>query len=186
MASTLSYSDFSSNNKLMNNFNSQKRKNRKIKKKNSKKVKEFLNTMGSIENEEEEDLADFTPQLKQFPPNPELTKQPDEKVEDNNNTDTAVSPEAFTKLDVNKTKNMNYQNYFNTYVPYYNKATNNANLHGSKDELMKKLNYMIHLLEENKDEKTQNVTEELVLYMFLGVFTIFVVDSFARAGKYTR
>ena len=43
-----------------------------------------------------------------------------------------------------------------------------------------------HLLEENKDEKTQNVTEELVLYMFLGVFTIFVVDSFARAGKYTR
>ena len=81
---------------------------------------------------------------------------------------------------------MNYQNYFNTYVPYYNKATNNANLHGSKDELMRKLNYMIHLLEENKDEKTQNVTEELVLYMFLGVFTIFVVDSFARAGKYTR
>ena len=51
---------------------------------------------------------------------------------------------------------------------------------------MKKLNYLIHLMEENKDEKTQNVTEELVLYMFLGVFTIFVVDSFARAGKYTR
>ena len=55
-----------------------------------------------------------------------------------------------------------------------------------EDELMKKLNYMIHLLEENKDEKTNNVTEELVLYLFLGVFTIFVVDSFARAGKYTR
>jgi len=186
MASTLSYSDFSSNNKLMNNFNSQKRKNRTIKKKSSKKVKEFLNTMGSIENEEEEDLADFTTQSRQFPPNPELTKQPDEKVEDNNQTDSAIGPEAFTKLDTNKTKNMNYQDYFNTYVPYYNKAANNANLHGSKDELMRKLNYMIHLLEENKDEKTQNVTEELVLYMFLGVFTIFVVDSFARAGKYTR
>ena len=81
MASTPSYSDFSSNNKLMNNFNSQKRKNRTIKKKSSKKVKEFLNTMGSIENEEEEDLADFTTQSRQFPPNPELTKQPDEKVE---------------------------------------------------------------------------------------------------------
>jgi len=186
MASTLSYSDFSLNNKLTNNFNSQKRKNRTIKKKNSKKVKEFLNTMGSIENDEEEDLADFASTLKQFPPNPELTKQPDEKVEDNNNTDSAIGPEAFTKLDTNKTKNMNYQDYFNTYVPYYNKASNNANLHGSKDELMRKLNYMIHLLEENKDEKTQNVTEELVLYMFLGVFTIFVIDSFARAGKYTR
>ena len=34
--------------------------------------------------------------------------------------------------------------------------------------------------------KSQNVTEELVLYLFLGVFVIFVVDSFARAGKYTR
>lgn len=186
MASTLSYSDFSSNNKLEENFSQKKRKNRTIKKKSTKKVKEFLNTMGSIENEEEDDLADFTPEFKQFPPNPELTRTPEEKTEDINQTDNAVSPEAFTQLDTNKTKNMNYQNYFNTYVPYYNKATNNANLHGSRDELMRKLNYMIHLLEENKDEKTQNVTEELVLYMFLGVFTIFVVDSFARAGKYTR
>ena len=41
-------------------------------------------------------------------------------------------------------------------------------------------------LEGQQDEKTENVTEELVLYMFLGVFVIFVVDSFARAGKYTR
>ena len=28
---------------------------------------------------------------------------------------------------------------------------------------------MIHLLEEQQDEKTDNVTEELVLYLFLGV-----------------
>ena len=74
----------------------------------------------------------------------------------------------------------------NTYIPYYSKPSNQANLHGSKDQLMKKLNYMIHLLEKQEDEKTSNVTEELVLYMFLGVFTIFCVDSFARAGKYTR
>ena len=45
---------------------------------------------------------------------------------------------------------------------------------------------MIHLLEEQQDEKTNNVTEELVLYLFLGVFVIFIVDSFARAGKYKR
>ena len=184
MASTLSYSDFSSNNKK-EDFPSKKRKNRTIKKK-SKKVEQFLNTMGSIDSNEEDDLADFSSDLKQFPPNPELTKTPNEKTEDFNQTDSAVSPEGFTQLDSNKTNDMNYQNYFKTYVPYYNKASNNANLHGSKDELMRKLNYMIHLLEENKDEKTQNVTEELVLYMFLGVFTIFVVDSFARAGKYTR
>jgi hypothetical protein len=59
-------------------------------------------------------------------------------------------------------------------------------VHTNKDALMTKLNYMIHLLEEQQDEKTDNVTEELVLYLFLGVFVIFVVDSFARAGKYTR
>ena len=32
--------------------------------------------------------------------------------------------------------------------------------------LMKKLNYMIHLLEEQKNEQTNNVTEELILYIF--------------------
>jgi hypothetical protein len=51
---------------------------------------------------------------------------------------------------------------------------------------MQKLNYMIHLLEERQDEKTNNVTEEVVLYSFLGIFIIFVCDSFARAGKYIR
>ena len=45
---------------------------------------------------------------------------------------------------------------------------------------------MINLLEEQKDEKTNNVTEEVVLYSFLGIFIIFVVDSFARVGKYVR
>jgi hypothetical protein len=45
---------------------------------------------------------------------------------------------------------------------------------------------MISLLEDQQDEKTNNVTEEVVLYSFLGIFIIFVVDSFARAGKYVR
>ena len=63
---------------------------------------------------------------------------------------------------------------------------NSKNLQGNEDNLMKKLNYMIHLLEEQQDQKTENVTEELVLYSFLGIFVIFVVDGFARAGKYTR
>lgn len=52
--------------------------------------------------------------------------------------------------------------------------------------LIDKLNYMINLLEEQKDQRTNNVTEEVVLYSFLGVFMIFIVDSFARAGKYVR
>jgi hypothetical protein len=45
---------------------------------------------------------------------------------------------------------------------------------------------MINLLENQQDERTNNVTEEVVLYSFLGVFIIFVVDSFARVGTYVR
>ena len=55
-----------------------------------------------------------------------------------------------------------------------------------QDVLLQKLNYMINLLEEKQDERTNNVTEEVVLYSFLGIFIIFVVDSFARVGKYVR
>jgi hypothetical protein len=61
----------------------------------------------------------------------------------------------------------------------------NANM-PRDDKLMEKINYMIHLLEEQQLEKTSNITEEFVLYSFLGVFIIFIVDSFARSGKYTR
>ena len=51
---------------------------------------------------------------------------------------------------------------------------------------MEKINYMIHLLEDQQHEKTANITEEFLLYTFMGVFVIFIVDSFSRAGKYTR
>ena len=42
------------------------------------------------------------------------------------------------------------------------------------------------MLEEQQDEKTGSVTEELILYTFLGIFVIFVVDSFAKTSKYKR
>ena len=45
---------------------------------------------------------------------------------------------------------------------------------------------MIHLLEEDRDIKQGNVPEEIVLYCFLGVFVIFIVDSFVKVGKYIR
>ena len=54
------------------------------------------------------------------------------------------------------------------------------------NDLLKRLNYMIHLLEEQQDHKTDNVMEEIILYGFLGVFIIFTIDSFVRVGKYTR
>ena len=63
---------------------------------------------------------------------------------------------------------------------------NGQSSNGQNDALLNKINYMINLLEDQQDERTNNVTEEVVLYSFLGIFIIFVVDSFARVGKYTR
>jgi hypothetical protein len=178
MASTLAFSTFDDND---SNLTKSKIKKNKTLKRKSKKVATFLKSM----EEDDDNLADFNSSFNP-PAQPQITREPNPVKEDQSRTDDAVSPEAFTQINDNESSNMNYQNYYNTYVPYFNKASNSTNLHGSKDELMKKLNYMIHLLEENKEEKTSNVTEELVLYMFLGVFVIFTVDSFARAGKYTR
>ena len=67
-------------------------------------------------------------------------------------------------------------------INYVKENDNNIN----DNNLMEKLNYMIHLLEEQKEEKTEYVTEEIILYLFLGVFVVFVIDSFVKVGKYTR
>jgi hypothetical protein len=69
---------------------------------------------------------------------------------------------------------------------YYPTSTSLPVQNDSNQVLIEKLNYMINLLEEQQDQKTGSVTEEVVLYSFLGVFIIFVVDSFARVSKYTR
>jgi hypothetical protein len=71
----------------------------------------------------------------------------------------------------------------NTPAPYYAKMGIGK---GGDDKLMEKINYMIHLLEEQQLEKTNNVMEEFLLYTFLGVFMIYIVDGFSRAGKYIR
>ena len=70
---------------------------------------------------------------------------------------------------------------------YYNLNQNHNNQeYPSQDVLLQKLNYMISLLEDQQDEKTSNVTEEVILYSFLGIFIIFIADTFVRAGKYVR
>ena len=102
----------------------------------------------------------------------------------NNYGDTQTNEEYYKKMIPSyQTQNKNQHNkqYYNNFVP-----NNNFLESSSNDILLQKLNYMINLLEEQQDEKTSNVTEEVVLYSFLGIFIIFVVDSFARSGKYKR
>ena len=69
---------------------------------------------------------------------------------------------------------------------YYNHANYQPPISSNDDVLLQKLNYMISLLEDQQDEKTAHVTEEVVLYSFLGIFIIFIADTFVRAGKYVR
>jgi len=104
--------------------------------------------------------------------------------------------EKSDNLDLNDFSNYGAEEYYKKAVPNYNKpyyrnSTNqnenaNANNYMSQDVLIQKLNYMITLLEDQQDEKTNNVTEEVVLYSFLGIFIIFIADTFVKAGKYVR
>jgi len=82
----------------------------------------------------------------------------------------------------NYSTNSSKNNYSNTNYSNTNSYTQNDN----NQLLIEKLNYMINLLEEQQDQKTGSVTEEVVLYSFLGVFIIFVIDSFTKVGKYVR
>ena len=74
-----------------------------------------------------------------------------------------------------------------------NKSSNNSdvlnNEHNNLDnsrQIEKKLNYLIQILELQKDQRTEYVSEEIILYMFLGIFIVHTIDSFIRVGKYTR
>lgn len=93
--------------------------------------------------------------------------------------DKPVTIESYTGLESSQA-----EDYYKLNAPYYTKMSNNTNM--GSDELMSKLDHILHLLEEQQEEKTGHVTEELILYSFLGIFIIFVIDSFARVGKYVR
>ena len=133
---------------------------------------------------DDEDLANFDP-----PPPPtsmganrtkrELTENvPVQPHSKSMFSDGPVQQEAFQNL-----PSLASEDYYKQFVPYYDR-TNTGTI--SNNELTQKLDYMIHMLEEQQDLKTNHVTEEVILYSFLGVFMIFVLDSFARAGKYVR
>ena len=85
----------------------------------------------------------------------------------------------------NNQANNVYSNLDDSYKSTYNFNNQETTLNNNK-ELLSKLDYIVHLLEEQHNEKTNHITEELILYLFLGIFIIFVLDSFARSSKYTR
>jgi hypothetical protein len=114
----------------------------------------------------------------------------DEKLELNNfstNYGSKITNEEYYKKFVPNYPKQQVENerinkqYYNQYpAPAYGGGMTDNNV------LIEKINYMIHLLEENQDERVGSVTEEVILYSFLGIFIIFMADSFSRIGKYKR
>jgi hypothetical protein len=98
------------------------------------------------------------------------------------------APTKFLANDINLANLSNYNQTYSSQPMFQNNKPYYANMGIGNDnsKLTEKINYMIHLLEEQQMEKTANVTEEFILYILLGVFVIFTVDSFTRAGKYVR
>jgi hypothetical protein len=91
-----------------------------------------------------------------------------------NNTNEKVNPPPIIKTDqyllIDEPSN----------VEKYNKKSN------SNQDVIEKLNRMIEMFEEQKEIKTTKKNEEIILYCFLGVFTIYIIDSFVSIGKYSR
>lgn len=208
--------EISNNNKSSQNNKSSHNKTQRIYPKDNNKVNTVLEEIHNNSSEDDENyLGDFNPppipdsagvsktiateQTMHLTKNKNIemmsmmgnTPQPNTPTDDgyflnsynnNNQTNQKSVDEYYKKIipdyDSNR-QNINKQYYSNA-TSYDNQPTNN------QDVLLQKLNYMIHLLEEKKDEKTNNVMEEVILYSFLGIFIIFVVDSFARVGKYVR
>jgi len=158
------------------------------KKNNKSKIDNLLNSLSNTTSVKDDSVKEgYGGNFIRAPSSNQNDDDDDDLMEDFIAIDPAEIPkdmvdtEGFSQLG-----EVTASDYYKQYVPNYDQMLGTEQLNTNKDALMTKLNYMIHLLEEQQDEKTDNVTEELVLYLFLGVFVIFVVDSFARAGKYTR
>lgn len=169
---------FSENMKESENYNNE----------NSEKIKNLINQVSS--DNDGDKLSNYEPLTL-----PDITIN-DEDKEDNSSLyldPNNLLPKTIEKQHSNFSSNDiplgNLSNYKETYKPrisniepYYSKM----GIGNDPSKVIEKINYMIHLLEEQQIEKTANITEEFILYTFLGVFVIFIVDSFTKAGKYTR
>ena len=132
MSSSLGYSEFNNNEKIENKYEASTNrrktyKNRPKKKVTKENMENFLNLAKNVGNDGDDDgsgLADFTP-----PPQPILTKQPDELKE--NEIDAAVSPDEFNELDDSAAN----QEFYNKFIPYYSEAQSGVQVTGNKDRL---------------------------------------------------
>jgi hypothetical protein len=151
-------------------------------------------SIGTMRTEGKENMSNLSPSMNPSDiPQPTQDDNIDLKELNNSFMNDEQVEQYYKNLGQNYKPNKNNQSQYNQNYHEQSQTLNagSQQMHtnfeqGSSQVLIDKLNYMINLLEEQQDERTNNVTEEVVLYSFLGVFIIFIVDSFARVGKYVR
>tara|TARA_Y100000385_G_scaffold44613_1_gene41365 strand:+ start:9832 stop:10440 length:609 start_codon:yes stop_codon:yes gene_type:complete len=156
------------------------------------KINNVTNILSKLHssNEEEEDNTNFQDNLlQQKSKNFENSMSNVNIINNELNKMNSIDTNTINNTMYNNNKmNNSYSNLDDSYKSNYDFTnTNQQNgILSNNKELLGKLDYIVHLLEEQHNEKTNHITEELILYLFLGIFIIFVLDSFARSSKYTR
>tara|TARA_B100000900_G_scaffold386625_1_gene377243 strand:- start:1164 stop:1763 length:600 start_codon:yes stop_codon:yes gene_type:complete len=151
----------------------------------TEKIHKLIDNMKDADNNQEEDMIENYANM----PNPMLQHKSDQDLQTKKIIDPSYNINT-NKFHANQKSSENLSNYQTIYEPAklnfkFDEGFSNMN-QKPDDNLLKKINYMINLLEEQQHEKTNNITEEFILYSFLGIFVIYIVDSFSRSGKYRR
>lgn len=182
----------SSLNKTIKNRNNTENLDNKNRERN-RRIQKLLNDNNTFANNESDSLEDFNPPS--YPEIQEPKKILKENFTFNNNSelldnekeeknDNPINKESFQQIPQNNLQQ--YYEKYNSYLNPVNNYNNNNNITVSNEELLKKLDNILFLLEEQRETRTNYITEELILYIFLGIFVIYLVDSFVKVGKYIR
>lgn len=162
--------DFQKNDKLNNKIEEMKKtkiNSSLLKKLSTPNEDEVQNIHNSMKEENENVLADFY--------NEEMNQELNKKM-----SETKMKQNLYLEA-----QNKDYLISNNLNMNQVQPPHNNQH-HYNNQEILNKLNYIINSFEEQKEIKTNQKNEEVVLYCFLGVFVIYVLDSFVYIGKYSR
>jgi len=189
------------NRTIKNRNNSENNDNKNIER--NRRIQKLLNESNmnnNLTNNENDDLEDFNPPTHPAIQEPKKivkenftfdnmksellnNSENEEQSQNQQQNDIPINKENFQQLPAN-----NLQQYYEKYNAYLN-SENNYNkqyMNVSNEELLKKIDNILFLLEEQRETRTNYVTEELILYLFLGIFVIYLIDSFVKVGKYIR
>jgi len=180
------------------NYNYSANANNKINNTSDKKIKNLSNLISKLHNKTEQDeelevdyvhYKDLYHTKDKFLDDTNIYSNPKELDFNNSINDNSV-------IDDNNKNSYNLQDNVNedTDLMNYNKNYNTINYSNVdykkmiefNNRILTKIDNILNLLEEQKMVKTKHITEELILYLFLGIFIIYILDSFVKVSKYTR